>query len=300
MWLKKSQPDYKMKENSNHRIRVERFFIVLIYLFVAISLIPFFWICWDLLSKGLSYINLSFFTEAMPDKTTLYLLRESREDSPGGIVHALLGSIYIAFIALAVSLPISLGAGIYMHNKKDKWISKMLDSVCRILSGTPSLIIGIVIYFWIVIPLHGFSALAGGIALSIILVPLITLFIFQSLNQIPLIYKEAGIALGGDIIKVVGYILLPMASRNIKSGILFSIANSLGETAPLLFTALGASLINWNITEPTSSLTLLIWEIFQTPRLSELLWAASLVLFIITLLFNMLASKYQEPKKKNS
>ncbi|MDL2223066.1 ABC transporter permease subunit [Bacteroidales bacterium OttesenSCG-928-M11] len=289
-----------MKSNSKYRIRFERFLLIVIYLFVAISLVPFFWICWDLLTKGLYHLDVNLLIKSMADKTTMYLTKEGYESLQGGIVHALLGTVYIIFIALLVSIPIGLGSSIYMYINQGKKIAILTEWACRIISGVPSIIIGVIIYFWIVVPLHGFSALAGGIALAIIMIPLITLTTYQSLKQIPSVYVEEGIVLGGSKLKIITKILIPMASKNIKSGLLFSIGNSIGETTPLLFTALGSSMINWDLLQPTSTLTTFIWEIFETPRLSELLWSASLILFIITLLINVLANKYQENERKYS
>ena len=143
------------------------------------------------------------------------------------------------------------------------------------LQGTPSIIIGIITYIWVVVPMKGYSAIAGSVALFIMMLPLIIRSTEETMKVLPDTLKEAGLALGGSYWRVM----------------LLAISRVVGETAPLMFTALGGAAISWNMTKPMSAVPLLIWEFFNDPNLQSLIWGASLFLLTFVLCLNLLAKR---------
>jgi len=158
-----------------------------------------------------------------------------------------------------------------------------------LIQGTPSIIIGIIAYTLIVVPLGSYSAVAGSTALAIIMLPLIVRSTEETLKMLPTSLKEAGLALGSSYTNVVLKVLLPASFSGLFTGILLAISRVLGETAPIMMTALGSSAINWNIENPTSAVPLLIWEFYNDPNLIDLIWSSSLFLLILILIFNLIA-----------
>ena len=158
------------------------------------------------------------------------------------------------------------------------------------LQGVPSIVIGIVVYFWVVKPMGTFSAFSGSIALAIMMLPIMIRSTEETLKMIPDTLKEAGLALGLPYHKVILRIILPCGMSGILSGILLSIARIAGETAPLLFTAFGNPYLNTNMSKPMQSLPLLIFNYATSPydEWHDLAWGAALILLSTVLLLNII------------
>jgi phosphate transport system permease protein len=158
------------------------------------------------------------------------------------------------------------------------------------LQGVPSIVIGIVVYFWIVKPIGSFSAISGSVALAIMMLPILIRSTEETLKLIPFSLKEAGLALGLPYHRVILKVIVPCGMSGILSGILLSVARIAGETAPLLFTAFGNPYLNTNMTKPMQSLPLLIFNYATSPYddWHDLAWGAALILLFTVLLLNII------------
>jgi phosphate transport system permease protein len=210
-------------------------------------------------------------------------------ETGGGIANALLGSVIIIAVAAVIAIPIGIMAGIYLsENRKSKlayWCRLSVD----ILQGVPSIVIGIIAYFWLVKPLGGFSALSGSVALAIMMLPIVVRSTEETLKLLPDSLKEAAFALGMPFHRVIFKVIVPCGISGILSGVMLSIARITGETAPLLFTAFGNPYLSTNITKPMQSLPLLIFNYATSPYNDwhDLAWGASLILLMWVLLLNI-------------
>jgi phosphate transport system permease protein len=210
-------------------------------------------------------------------------------EAGGGIANALLGSVIIILVAAVIAIPIGILAGIYLsENRKSKlayWSRLSVD----ILQGVPSIVIGIVAYFWLVKPLGGFSALSGSVALAIMMLPIVVRSTEETLKLLPDTLKEAAFALGMPFHRVIFKVIVPCGISGILSGVMLSIARITGETAPLLFTAFGNPYMSYKITKPMASLPLLIFNYATSPYNDwhDLAWGASLILLMWVLLLNI-------------
>jgi len=210
-------------------------------------------------------------------------------ESGGGIANALVGSMIIIAIASVIAIPIGILCGIYLsENKKSKvayWSRLCVD----ILQGVPSIVIGIVAYFWLVKPFGGFSAISGSVALSIMMLPIVVRSTEETLKLLPDSLREAAFALGMPFHRVILKVILPCGISGILSGVMLSIARIAGETAPLLFTAFGNPYLSMRLDKPMQSLPLLIFNYATSPYNDwhDLAWGASMILLIWVLLLNI-------------
>ena len=257
----------------------------------ALTAVPLIAILTEVLIKGIGQINWSFFTESTPNTLDAMLAIQSGEKIPGGIANGIVGTLIMVLIASLISIPIGIFCGIYLSEKKNKKFASVIRFLSDLLQGTPSIVVGIIIYLWIVIPTKGYSALAGGISLAVMMIPLIIRSTEETLNMLPDSLKEAGLALGASYSTTITKILLPSAFGGIFTGILLAISRVIGETAPLMLTALGSTMISWDITKPSSSVSLLIWEFYNDPNLQSMIWSASLFLLLFVLSLNLIAKR---------
>ncbi len=287
-----------MKINTIHfRIFRSNLLHALICILAALTSIPLLAILGKVIYEGWKNISITFFTEATPTAYKAMQAIHSGEAIPGGIANGIIGTLLMLLMASAIAIPVGILCGIFLSENKKTRFAKIVSYMTDLLQGTPSIIIGIIIYIWIVIPMRGYSALAGSIALFIMMLPLIIRSTEETLKMLPLSLKEAGLALGGSYRRVVLKVLLPSAFGGIFTGILLAVSRVIGETAPLMFTALGCSVIQLNVNKPMSAVPLLIWEFYNDPNLQSLIWSASLFLLIFVLILN-LASKYLARKWK--
>ncbi|HRJ89421.1 MAG TPA: phosphate ABC transporter permease PstA [Pyrinomonadaceae bacterium] len=207
----------------------------------------------------------------------------------GGIGNAIAGSAMMTALASLIGLPIGIAAGVYLAEFGKNWFGNIVRFVADTLIGVPSIIIGIFIYTAIVMPMGRQSGLAGGLALAIIMIPIVTRTTEEMINLVPHSMREGALALGAPQWRVSWNIVLPAAASGIATGAMLSIARITGETAPLLFTALNSRFYNFFYDQPMSSLTVQIYNFATGPFEVEhaMAWAATLLLVGLILFINI-------------
>jgi phosphate transport system permease protein len=233
-------------------------------------------------SRGYAALSWSFFTK--PPATGFF-------QSGGGIANALVGTIVIVACATVFALPLGILIAIYTHEFAAREVRRSISFVLDILNGLPSIVIGIFIYALIVLA-HGQSALAGGVALAIIMLPLVARATQEVLALVPESLREASFALGVSRWRTVVGVILPTSFGGILTGTTLAIARAAGETAPLLFTcALTTSQVSWDPRQALQSIPLTIFEDLENPdpALHQQAWAAALVLMTFILVAGLSA-----------
>jgi|SRR6185437_10117865 len=269
-----------MKPNIKYRIGKSKFFKFMVILLAILCTVPLFVILIYILKEGITKINWHF----------LVNLPKPVGETGGGIANALVGSLLIVFFAALIAIPIGIMGGIYLSENRKSWLANWTRLAVDVLQGTPSIVVGIVIYFWIVKPLSTFSALSGSVALAIMMLPIVVRSTEETLKLLPDSLKEAGLALGLPYQRVILRILLPCGFSGVISGAILAVARIAGETAPLLFTAFGNPYFSTNILKPMQSLPLLIFNYATSPYddWHNLAWGAALILLIWVLLLNII------------
>jgi phosphate transport system permease protein len=268
-----------MSGHVKYRIAKSTGFQALTILLSVACVLPLIFILIYIIQAGITKINWHFLTN----------LPKPVGESGGGIANALVGSIIIILTASVIAIPFGILCGIYLsENKKSKlayWTRLCID----ILQGIPSIVIGIVAYFWMVKPLGGFSALSGSVALAIMMLPIVVRSTEETLLLLPDSLREAAYALGMPFHRVILKVILPCGISGILSGVMLSVARITGETAPLLFTAFGNPYLSTNILKPMQSLPLLIFNYATSPYNDwhDLAWGASCILLIWVLSLNI-------------
>jgi phosphate transport system permease protein len=285
------------------RIRKNEIFRFLIIILSVVTVIPIVFITLKILVKGISQINISFFTEVSPDSMQAMAAVANNEVIPGGIANGISGTLLIVLVASAMAIPAGLMIGIYLSENQKKKYSSIIRSITEMLQGVPSIILGIISYLWIVKNItNGFSAFAGSVALAVMMLPMIIRSTEETMKMIPAEIREAAYALGTPYHRMITKVLIPTGFSGLSTGILLSLSRIIGETAPLMMTALGSSFINLNITKPSSAVPLLIWEFYNDPNMVNLVWSSSLFLMALVLTLNitsrMIALKNNPDTKK--
>jgi len=269
-----------MAPNMKYRIGKSKLFKGLVITFSVLCTIPLFIILFYIFIQGLTKINWQF----------LVNLPKPVGETGGGIANALMGSLLIVIYATVIAIPFGIMGGIYLSENRKSRLSSWCRLAVDVLQGTPSIVVGIVIYFWIVKPLGTFSALSGSVALAIMMLPIVVRSTEETLKLLPSSLKEAGLALGLPYHKVILRIILPCGFSGVLSGIILAVARIAGETAPLLFTAFGNPYFSANILKPMQSLPLLIFNYATSPYEDwhDLAWGAAVILLIWVLLLNII------------
>jgi phosphate transport system permease protein len=210
-------------------------------------------------------------------------------ETGGGIINALVGSFIMVMVAAVVAIPVGMAAGIYLSENPRSKLAYYSGLCVDILQGVPSIVVGIVVYFWIVKPLGTFSALSGSAALAIMMLPIVIRSTEQTLKMLPDSLKEAALSLGVPYHRVILKVIVPCGFAGILSGIMLSIARVIGETAPLLFTAFGNPYLSASLTKPMESLPHLIFTYATSPYddWHNLAWGASFILLMFVLVLNI-------------
>lgn len=284
-----------MYNKTKHRLIKDKVILWGICILATLTAVPLFAILGEVFINGYNQLSWSFFTEPTPTAYKTMQAIENGERIPGGIANGIIGTILILSMAMIVAIPIGILCGIFLAENSKNRFAKIVSYLTDLLQGTPSVIVGIVTYIWIVVPMKGYSAIAGSVALFIMMLPLIIRSTEETLKILPISLKEAGLALGGNKVRVMLKVQLPAAFGGVFTGILLAISRVIGETAPLMFTALGCSFVRWSIDKPISAVPLLIWEFFNDPYLQDMIWGASLFLLLFVLTLNVL-SKYLKRK----
>jgi phosphate transport system permease protein len=207
----------------------------------------------------------------------------------GGIVHAIMGSAIIVGIACLGGIPIGIGAGVFLAEYAGQRIGGIVRFTADVLTGVPSIVIGIFAWVLIVRPAGGFSALAAAFALAVIALPIVARTTEEVLRLVPDELREASLALGIPRWKTILGVVLPTASAGVITGAMLAVARLAGETAPLVFTTLGNNFWNTDPTKPMAAMTLTIFQyaIWPYEDLHQQAWAASLTLVVLVLLINV-------------
>lgn len=290
------------EDNIRARFRKNRIFKGFIIAFSVITILPIFLIIGKILFKGLRQINYSFFTETAPDSFQAMAAVANDEIIPGGIANGITGTLMIVLVASLIAIPAGLMTGVYLSENRNSRYSGVIRSITEILQGVPSIVLGIISYMWIVKGLtNGFSALAGSVALSIMMLPMVIRSAEETMKMIPAEIREAAYALGTPYHRIIIQVLIPSGFSGLSTGVLLSLSRVIGETAPLMMTALGSQVISFNITEPSSAVPLLIWEFYNDPNMVDLVWSSSLFLMAVVLSLNiasrMIASNKQGKRR---
>ncbi|MCR4965351.1 MAG: phosphate ABC transporter permease PstA [Bacteroidales bacterium] len=275
--------------NIKTRIAKDRIQLWTVCFFAALTAVPLLAIIGEVVIKGFGQISWSFLTEPTPTAYKAMKAVQAGEPIPGGIANGIVGTLIMVGMAAIVAIPVGILCGAFLAENSKKRSAVIISFLTDLLQGTPSIIIGIITYIWVVVPMKGYSAIAGSGALFIMMLPLIIRSTEETLKILPTSLQEAGLALGANRASVMLRIQLPAAFGGIFKGVLLSISRVTGETAPLLFTALGCSFIRWSINKPISAVPLLIWEFFNDPHLQDLIWGASFFLLLFVLTLNLTA-----------
>jgi phosphate transport system permease protein len=246
---------------------------------LIIQSIPLVLIITYIVKKGISAINWDFFVN----------LPKPVGEKGGGILNAITGTLIIIAVASVIAIPFGAFVGLYLSEyRRDKlvnWIGLCVD----VLQGVPSIVLGIVVYIWVVKPAGHFSAISGSIALAIMMLPPIIKSTEETLKLVPGALKEASLSLGVPYYKTILRVVLPAGMSGILTGSVLSVARVAGETAPLLFTAFGNPYVNFNLFKPMSSIPLVIFNYAGSPyeEWHQLAWGASFVLISLILVLNI-------------
>lgn len=287
-----------MRNLYNSRLVKDKILFYTVCAFALLTAVPLFAIIGEVFFRGIGQFNWSFFTEPTPTAYKAMQAIAAGEPIPGGIANGIIGTMLMLGMATLFALPIGILCGVFLSENSKSRFAKTVSFLTDLLQGTPSVIIGIITYIWVVVPMRGYSAIAGSVSLFIMMLPLIIRSTEETMKILPASLRESGLALGASKVSVILKVQLPAAFGGIFTGVLLAVSRVIGETAPLMFTALGCSLIRWDVTKPISSVSLLIWEFFNDPNLQQLIWGASLFLLMFVLSLNLL-SKYFA-KKWNS
>lgn len=264
------------------------FLTVLTWIVAILASVPLFSVIYMLLIRGGARISIE----------TLTALPPAGFEMGGGIGNAIVGTLVMVGIASLISVPFGILAAIYLAILgPDSKIATTSRFLAKTLTGFPSILAGVFIYSVLVIR-FGYSALAGGVALAVLMLPTVVLAAEEAIKQVPQRMKDAAFGMGCTRSQVIWKVVLPTGLPGILTGVMLAIAGAAGESAPLLFTALFSNYYISQLMEPTASLSILIFNFSAMPFESqvELAWTASLVLVFIVLVFNILARLFGQPK----
>ncbi|MBI4502078.1 MAG: phosphate ABC transporter permease PstA [Gemmatimonadetes bacterium] len=262
---------------------VSRIMTAATVLAAVLAVVPLLLIFGDLVAKGVSSVNWDFFVNSPA----------APGEPGGGVANAIVGTLIIVGLGALAGLPVGIGAGIYLAEYGTNRFSWIVRFVADVLNGTPSIVVGIFAWTWMVKPMGHFSALAGGVALALLMIPMVTRTTEEMVRLVPHSLTEAALALGYSRWRTSLGIAVRTAWPGIMTGALVAVARIAGETAPLLFTALGNLNFRLDILQPMQTLSLQIY-VYATGPFEEwhrLAWGAALVLMALVLVFG-LAARY--------
>lgn len=254
-------------------------FKVFIFTLAFLITIPLIVILLYIIKQGIGQVNWHFLTH-VPAPVG---------ETGGGISNALVGSIIIVAMSSIIAIPIGILTGIYLSENRSTRLAYYTGLCVDILQGVPSIVVGIVVYFWVVKPAGTFSAISGSVALAIMMLPIVIRATEETLKLLPPSLKEAALSLGVPYHRVMLKVIVPCGFSGILSGIMLSIARIIGETAPLLFTAFGNPYLSYAVNKPMQSLPLLIFNYATSPydEWHDLAWGASFILLLFVLILNI-------------
>jgi phosphate transport system permease protein len=248
---------------------------------VLLALVPLAFVLFYVLTQGLTSLNLGFFTE-MPRPVG---------ETGGGMANSVVGSLIVVGLGALFAIPIGIVSGIYASEYAGTRMASAVRFAADTLNGVPSIVIGVFVYGIAVLPFRQFSAIAGGLALGIMMIPLIMRTTEELLLLVPSTLKEGALALGATRARAVFSVVVPAALPGILTGILLALARIAGETAPLLFTAFNNRFFSTDVAQPISTLTVQVFTYAISPYRDwhRQAWAGALVLVGIVLTCSLLA-----------
>ena len=264
------------------RRRIVSAFMTVVIAFTAIATtLPLLFILYYLGREGASSLSVAFFTE-MPKPVGM---------GDAGMANAIVGTLILIGVACAIGLPVGIGAGLYLADFRGTRLATLVRFLADVLNGLPSIVLGIFAWEFLVRPLGHFSALAGGIALAAMMVPMITRTTEEMVRLVPASLREAALALGYSRARTAITIVLRSATAGIVTGVLMAVARIAGETAPLLFTAFGNTFWSVRLGEPIAALPLQIFAFAISPydEWHRLAWAGALVLIVLVFVISIAA-----------
>ena len=246
---------------------------------VIAALAPLFFILANLLIKGAGSLSLDFFTK-MPAPAG---------ESGGGVMHAIVGTLIIVGVASLIGLPVGIAAGIYCAEYPGSRLTWVTRFVADVLNGTPSIVVGVFAWTWIVAHQKHFSALAGSVALAMLMIPMVMRTTEEMIKLVPNSLREAALALGYPRWRTSLAVVVRTTMPGIVTGTLLAVARIAGETAPLLFTALGSQYLSFRLNQPMAALPLTVFTYATGPyeEWHRYAWAAALVLIFVVLVLGV-------------
>jgi phosphate transport system permease protein len=250
------------------------------YAAAGLVVLPLVLIVGHLLGKGAAGLSFEFFTN-MPKPVG---------ELGGGMANAIVGTLVIVGLAGAVAIPIGVAAGVYLAEYGRGRFASLVRYTADVLSGIPSIVVGVAAYGLVVVPMGRFSALAGSVALGILMLPTIIRSTEEMVRLVPRSYREAALALGAPRWKTVQQVVLPAARAGIVTASMLAVARAAGETAPLLFTALGNRFWSLKLDEPMATLPVFIYDYARAPYddWNRQAWTGALVLVLLVTLISAL------------
>ncbi len=266
---------------SARRKAFSRFVEVLCAAAVLLALVPLFFVFFYVIQQGFSSLSWDFFTK-MPKPVG---------EAGGGMANAIVGTLILIALASVLAIPVGLISGIHLSEYPKSRLATGVRFTADVLNGTPSIVIGIFAYGLAVLPVKHFSALAGGLALGFMMIPIITRTTEELLNLVPGTLREGALALGATRSRAAFSVMLPAALPGIMTGILVALARIAGETAPLLFTAFNNRFFSTRLDQPIASLTVQIFAYAISPYddWHRQAWAGALVLVAVVFVLSVLA-----------
>ena len=248
---------------------------------VAVALVPLAFILYFVLRQGVSSLDLAFFTQTP----------KPVGESGGGMANAMVGTLIMIGMAALLAVPVGIISGVYVSEYRRSKLSAAVRFSADVLNGVPSIVIGIFAYSLAVLPFGGFSALAGALALGVMMIPIILRTTEELLALVPSSLREASLALGASRARTVFQVILPAALPGILTGILVALARIAGETAPLLFTSFNNRYWSTRLDKPMASLTVQVYTYAISPYddWHRQAWAEATVLIGSILIFSLLA-----------
>jgi phosphate transport system permease protein len=246
---------------------------------VIVALLPLIFILANLVLKGAGSLSAEFFTRTPAPAG----------ESGGGVVHAIVGTLIIVGAASLIGLPVGISAGIYCAEFPGSRLTWLTRFVADVMNGTPSIVVGVFAWAWIVATQKHFSALAGSVALALLMIPMVLRTTEEMIKLVPNSLREAALALGYPRWRTSLSVVVRSTLPGIVTGSLLAVARIAGETAPLLFTALGSQYLGFNLNEPMAALPLTVYTYATGPyeEWHRYAWAAALVLIIVVFVLSL-------------
>ncbi|MFT3975459.1 MAG: phosphate ABC transporter permease PstA [Amaricoccus sp.] len=255
---------------------------VLLWIVALAAAVPLLSVLYMLITRGGARLSLALFTELPP----------AGFEMGGGFGNAVVGTLVVVALATLFSVPFGILGGIFLgFIAPDSKLADLTRFIAKVLTGFPSILAGVFVYASLVLWMGTYSAIAGGVALAVLMLPTIMLTAEQSIRMVPQRMKDAAFGIGCTQTQAMLRVVLPTAMPGILTGVMLAVAGAAGNSAPLLFTALFSNYWISSLREPTASLAILIYNFsgMPFPNQIELAWAASLVLVLIVLAFNILS-----------